>query len=151
MSSKMGKLEEEKRRIVESNEELKNKLRITLHQLEKQSEAMLALRNEKLEMEKCLTVLKHDLRTLNRKLEQEGEARMNSEATLSELKLKFESERSRLSNQLALANEKYSSLDKQIVILSEKLKDKSEAVNRYYNFFYLFKIYNLSFFNFLVI
>lgn len=130
MSRKMGKLEEEKRRIVESNEELESKFRITLHQLEKQSEAMLALRNEKLEIEKCLTVLKHDLRTLNRKLEQEGEARMNSEATLSELKSKFEGERSRLANQLSLANEKYSSLDKQIAILSEKLKAESEAVTR---------------------
>jgi len=129
----MGKLEEEKRRIVETNEELDNKFRITLGQLEKQTENLLVLRNEKLELEKCVTMLKHDLKKLQRKVDQEAEARTTAEQTATELKLAFESERTQrtaLSTNMQVTNEKYSGLEKQLHSLTEKLKAETEAVSR---------------------
>lgn len=133
ISRKVGKLEEEKRRIAESAEELDNKFRITLAQLEKQSESILVLRNEKLEMEKAVTVLKHDLRKLQRKLDQEAEARSASDTTSAEFKAKFETERAQrtqLSNSFQVTSEKYSNLEKQLQILTEKLKTETESVSR---------------------
>ena len=78
MRSKIEKLEHEVCRITSINEEIDNKykwvvhllwililtliifIRITLNQLEKQSETIVQLRNEKLETEKKLTISKHD-------------------------------------------------------------------------------------------
>ncbi|KAH9398937.1 Rho-associated protein kinase 2, partial [Tyrophagus putrescentiae] len=130
LSRKMGKLEEEKRRVVETYEELESKYRLALNQLEKQAEEMASLRNEKLEVEKAVAVLELDFKALRNKHEQEVKAHGTAEATIAELKAKFESDRSRLANQLTLAGEKYSSLEKQIALLSEKLKAESEAVTR---------------------
>lgn len=77
---KIEKLEDELRRISAANEEIDNKyrfiyififgfifnsfsvFRITLSQLDKQSDNLVVLRCEKLELEKSLTVLRHDLK-----------------------------------------------------------------------------------------
>ena len=115
---------------METYEELESKYRLALNQLEKQAEEMASLRNEKLEVEKAVAVLELDFKALRNKHEQEVKAHGTAEATIAELKAKFESDRSRLANQLTLAGEKYSSLEKQIALLSEKLKAESEAVTR---------------------
>ena len=130
---KMVKLEEEKRRFAENNDELNNKYRVTLSQLEKNSESLHVLRNEKLEVEKKLTVLNHDIKKMQRKLDQEAESRTLAEQASADLRAKFESERTQrtaLSNNIAVTNEKYSNLEKQLHILTEKLKSETEAVSR---------------------
>ena len=115
---------------METYEELESKYRLALNQLEKQAEEMASLRNEKLEVEKAVAVLELDFKALRNKHEQEVKAHGTAEATIAELKVKFESDRSLLANQLTLAGEKYSSLEKQNALLSEKLKAESEAVTR---------------------
>ena len=115
---------------METYEELESKYRLALNQLEKQAEEMASLRNEKLEVKKAVAVLMLDFKALRNKHEQEVKAHSTAEATIAELKVKFESDRSLLANQLTLAGEKYSSLEKQNALLSEKLKAESEAVTR---------------------
>ncbi|KAI2798397.1 Rho-associated protein kinase 2, partial [Blomia tropicalis] len=136
LNRKYGKLEEENRRIVEMRDELDAKFRKTVTKMEEQAALIIILRNEKHEMEKAVTVLKHDLKKMQRKLDQEFEAKQSMEQLCSELKIKFESERSQrtaLTNNIQLTNEKYSNLEKQLQLLTEKLMAETEAVTREMN------------------
>lgn len=114
-------------------EELDRKYRQTLSQLDNMSQHeadMGSLRDEKLALEKTVAVLKHDLKESCRKLEQEIEIRRKTEVVVKELSSKLEndqSQRTQLSINLNHAADKISNLEKQMDILSEKLKLETEA------------------------
>lgn len=98
--------------------------------LTQQSSEAVALRDDKLVLEKTVAVLKHDLKEAQRKLEQEHEFRHKLESKLSELSVKVDQEsnyKTQLTINLQHSNEKILLLEKQIESLSEKLKIESEA------------------------
>ncbi|CAG2101932.1 unnamed protein product, partial [Medioppia subpectinata] len=127
---KFEKLEDEIHRITAINKEIDNKYRITLTQLEKQSDNLVALRSEKLEVEKALTVLRHDIKEAQRKYELECDNRRKVEIKVSELWAKLEQEqslRSQLTHSTQHTNDKFVVLEKQFATLSEKFKTESET------------------------
>ena len=98
-------------------------------QLDKQSDNIVLLRCEKLELEKNVTVLKHDIKEVQRKYELECDNRRKVETKMSELWTKLEQEqsvRSQLTHNNQHTNDKFSVLEKQFASLSEKLKTESE-------------------------
>lgn len=128
-------------------------IRITLNQLEKQSETIVQLRNEKLETEKKLTISKHDCKEVRislflyniyfdriikndaflkaqRKLELECENRKKGEIKINELWTKLEQEqnlRSQLTHSAQVNNDKIACLEKQFAAISEKFKAETET------------------------
>lgn len=82
-----------------------------------------------MELEKNVTVLRHDIKEVQRKYELECDNRRKVEVKVSELWTKLEQEqsvRSQLTHTNQHTNEKFSVLEKQFASLSEKLKTESE-------------------------
>lgn len=111
--------------LKKANEELDVKYRITLTQLERVAKDCDAKASEKLEMEKQLTTLSHDIKETSRKLEQEIAAKREAEAKASDLWTKLEQEVNK-TNQLSYSAEKMSALEKQNSLLAEKVQQESE-------------------------
>lgn len=113
--------------------DLDKKYRLTLSQLEdvsRQESNVGSLRDDKLSLEKTIAVLKHDLKESSRRFEQEIDLRMRAESKVKELVVKVEEQQScrvQMTMNIQHSQEKITSLEKQIEIISEKLKVETEA------------------------
>ena len=114
-------------------DDLDRKYRQTLQQLEdvsRQESRVGSLRDDKLSLEKTVAVLKHDLKESSRRFEQEIDLRMKAESKMKELAAKVEenqSQRVQMGINLQHSQEKITSLEKQLEIISEKLRLETEA------------------------
>lgn len=130
---KMDQLTSEVKSLKQVNEELEQKYRFVLGQLDSltdQKENIGSLRDDKLSLEKSLAVLRHDFKESQRKLEQEQELRKKAEQRANELWSKLEHDqnyRMQLSMNVQHANEQIAALEKQLTTVSEKHKFESEA------------------------
>lgn len=129
---KIEKLDCELQRLNSVNNELDNKYRFALNQLENfanQQETISFLQSENRDMEKSIALLKHDLKESQRKLENELENRRKADAKVQEIWGRLEHEqnlRAQMSASTQQVGEKASSLEKQLRELNEKLKLEAE-------------------------
>ncbi|XP_022252479.1 rho-associated protein kinase 2-like isoform X2 [Limulus polyphemus] len=130
--NKLESMENQLFNLRNQNDELDQKYRVTLNQLEKfahQEKTLYNIRNENRELEKYNALLRHDLRESQRKLENEIESRKKGESKVQELRIKLEQEqglRAQLSSSSQQASDKVASFDKQIRELNEMLKIETE-------------------------
>ncbi|XP_064486905.1 rho-associated protein kinase 1-like isoform X2 [Ornithodoros turicata] len=117
-----------------AKEEVEQKYRLILKQLESRSDQgeQLAQRTaENRELNKRITLLSHDAKEMQRKYENETEHRRKAEAKLQELWSKLESEqgaRAQLLSSSQAASEKAAGLERQLWELNEKLKHEGDTV-----------------------
>ncbi|XP_013777365.1 rho-associated protein kinase 2-like isoform X2 [Limulus polyphemus] len=134
--NKLESLENELYNLRNQNEELEQKYRMSLTQMEKfahQENTIYSIRNENRELEKDNALLRHDLREVQRKLENEIESKRKGEVKLQELRTKLEQEqglRVHLSSSSQQASDKVAAFEKQIRELNEKLKMEAENNNK---------------------
>ncbi|XP_037977212.2 rho-associated protein kinase 2 isoform X2 [Plutella xylostella] len=79
---------------------------------------------------KELALLRHDLREVQRKAEQEADARRKAEASHADAKRRFEEEQNKRVKEMAnmqMYNDKINALEKQLLEVREKLKQEAEA------------------------
>ncbi|XP_076341075.1 rho-associated protein kinase 2-like [Tachypleus tridentatus] len=114
------------------NDQLDKEYRVALNQLEtfvNQEKTLYNVCEENRELQKDNTLLRHDLRESQRKLENEIESRKKGECNIQELRMKVEEEqvlRVQLSSLSQQASDKVASFDKQIRELNEMLKIETE-------------------------
>lgn len=127
------RLEEELAQLREAKEEAEHKYRHTLKQLEsvsQQSEQVSLLASDNRELNKKMTLLSHELKESQRKLEAEAEHRRKAELRVQELVGRLECEqqsRSQLATASQAASDKASALEKQLWELNDKLKQEADA------------------------
>ncbi|XP_015781078.1 rho-associated protein kinase 1 isoform X1 [Tetranychus urticae] len=127
-------LQDELKKTRNRNEEIEKAYRVTLAQLDnlsQQSENINSLRSEKLDLEKSLAVIRHDLKETQRRLDHEIESKRKVENKNNDLWTKLEQEqnlRSKLNQTVQNSNEKIVNLEKQISILTDKYKNETESV-----------------------
>ena len=114
--------------------DLDKKYRTVVGQLEDVSRQELSnvgsLRDDKLSLEKTVAVLKHDLKESSRRFEQEIDLRIKAESKMKELAAKVEeiqSVRVQMAMNIQHSQEKITSMEKQLEVISEKLKVETEA------------------------
>uniref|UniRef100_A0A8D8YBQ4 Rho-associated protein kinase let-502 n=1 Tax=Cacopsylla melanoneura TaxID=428564 RepID=A0A8D8YBQ4_9HEMI len=121
---------ERERREISQLEERQKQLSV---QYEAVSQRETALRDEMVQLEKNLTILRHDLKESQRRADIESELRKKAEMNLLEYKRKLEDEqnkRTREMNNNQQTNDKIASLEKQISDMHEKLKMEAETATR---------------------
>lgn len=132
VKNKIEKLEGDLLKLKSINEELDQKYRITLNQLEnfvQQEETLKNLQGENRELEKKVAFLKHDLKEAQRKFENEIENRRKGEAKAQELWNRLEQEqglRTQMSVSSQQIGEKVVNLEKQLRELNDKLKTEAD-------------------------
>ncbi|KAF4532249.1 hypothetical protein B566_EDAN004335 [Ephemera danica] len=109
-----------------SFEELQTKHRTIVAQLEELRQREAEARAEATEFEKTVTILRHDLKELQRKVESESESRRNVETNLARAQKRLDEELSKKGREAA-ASERAISLDKQVSELQDKLKAETET------------------------
>ncbi|KAI5742026.1 hypothetical protein M8J77_002303 [Diaphorina citri] len=122
-------LERERREM----SQLEERQRQLSEQYEAVSARETALRDEMGQLEKNLTILRHDLKESQRRADNESELRKKAEVNLQEYKRKLEDEqnkRTREMNNNQQTNDKIASLEKQISDMHEKLKTEAETATR---------------------
>ncbi|KAJ8687284.1 hypothetical protein QAD02_023078 [Eretmocerus hayati] len=121
---------DKERKLVEQLE-IKQKTLIT--QLENISQKESELREESIRADKELTLLRHNCKEAQRRVDQETEIRRKAEQLLSELKKKFDDEqtkRARDASTTQQTSEKITSLEKQVKEMQTKLERETETVSR---------------------
>ncbi|KAJ8974808.1 hypothetical protein NQ317_000409 [Molorchus minor] len=112
---------------------LETKQRKLLSQLETLAQRECDIREEATKYEKENTILKHNCKELQRKVECESEKRKNTEKMLADLKKRYEEEqnkRTREMNNNQQHNDKIHMLEKQVNEMQEKLKVETETCQR---------------------
>ncbi|KAF7492119.1 Rho-associated protein kinase 1 [Sarcoptes scabiei] len=130
ISNKMTLLEKEKLKIVESNEELDHKFRISMMEIEKHKETIDSLHNEKAYLEKHLNTLRQNLIQVQANLNQERESKQLVDQTLIEFKKKFETEKKQWIRTQFSLTEKSTKLGKKINLLTEMLQKEKDNCSR---------------------
>ncbi|KAH9364796.1 hypothetical protein HPB48_012729 [Haemaphysalis longicornis] len=126
-------LQEEVARLQEAKDEAEQKYRHTLQQLEsvsQQSEQAALVAADNRELKKKMTLLSHEVKESQRKLEAEAEHRRKAELKAQELAGRLECEqqsRSQLATASQAASDKASALEKQLWELNDKLKQEADA------------------------
>lgn len=121
---------DKQRRHVES---LEAKQRALTSQLDQLSGREVELREELSKSEKELTLLRHNYKEAQRRMEHESEARKKSEGLLGELKKKFDEEQTRRARDASnshQSSERITALEKQIKEMQSKLERETETVTR---------------------
>ncbi|XP_068083475.1 rho-associated protein kinase 2 [Anabrus simplex] len=123
LSELENKLQQE-RQLVEA---LEAKRCTLLGQLEELAHSELELRDKASQLEKSLTIAKHDLKEAQRKAENESDLRRKTESLLQDLKRKLEDEQNKRTREM---NNNQQVNDK-INILEKQLSDMQETSTRY--------------------
>lgn len=128
--SKLEMLLEREKSNVES---LESKQRILIAQLDNLAQREMEVREEATKYEKELTLLRHNYKELQRKVDSESDLRRKTEKLLAELKKRLEEEqnkRRRAMNNNQQHNDKISLLEKQLMDVQEKLKVETDNCQR---------------------
>ncbi|XP_031788624.1 rho-associated protein kinase 1 isoform X4 [Nasonia vitripennis] len=121
---------DKERKIVE---QLESKQKALASQLESITQSEAELREEAARADKELTLLRHNCKEAQRRVEHETETRRKAESLLVDLKKKFEEEQSRRARDASTTqqtSEKITSLEKQIKEMQTKLERETETVTR---------------------
>lgn len=132
-NEKLKKLENLLEREKNNVETLENKQRILIAQLDSLAQRESELRDEASKYEKESTILRHNLKDIQRKLESESELRKKTEKMLNDFKKRYEDEhnkRTREMNNNQQHNDKINMLEKQMLEFQEKLKVETENSQR---------------------
>ncbi|CAN7975000.1 unnamed protein product [Ixodes persulcatus] len=127
-------LQEEVVKLRGAKEEVEQKYRLTLKQLEslsQQTEQVSVLASDNRELNKKITLLSHESKESQRKYENECDNRRKLELKVQELWSKLECEQSSRAQLVAASqasSEKASGLEKQLWELNDKLKQEGDAV-----------------------
>ncbi|KAK4317608.1 hypothetical protein Pmani_011315 [Petrolisthes manimaculis] len=114
-------------------EELGDKYRITLAQLDALTRKDLERQQEKRDLERKLALLQHDLKEAQRKVDNEAESRKKLDGLYQEVKKKLEDEQNKHTRDLSSArhvHEKLNTLEKQLKETQDKLKQESDNNSR---------------------
>lgn len=114
-------------------ENLETKTKILVAQLDVIARRESELREDAIKSEKEITILKHTVKEIQRKADNEGELRRKTEALLLDYKKRLEEEqnkRTREMNNNQQHNDKINQLEKQVAEMQEKLKGESDTVQR---------------------
>ncbi|XP_047365122.1 rho-associated protein kinase 2 isoform X2 [Vespa velutina] len=128
--SQLENLLERERRQIESMEARQRALSV---QLETMTRRETELREEAGRADKELTLLRHNYKEAQRRVEHETEARRKAESLLMELKKKFDEEQSRRARDASNSQqtfERVNTLEKQIKEMQSKLERETETVTR---------------------
>lgn len=128
--SKLEMLLERERSNVES---LESKQRILIAQLDNLAQREMEVRDEATKYEKELTLLRHNYKEIQRKVDNESDLRRKTEKILAELKKRLEEEqnkRRRVMNNNQQHNDKINMLEKQLMDVQEKLKVEADNCQR---------------------
>lgn len=132
-SSQMKKFEMLLEREKNTVETLENKQRILIAQLDNLAQRESEVREEASKYEKESTILRHNIKDLQRKLESESELRKKTDKMLNDFKKRYEDEhnkRTREMNNNQQHNDKINMLEKQMLEFQEKLKVEAESTQR---------------------
>lgn len=114
-------------------ENLETKTKILVAQLDTLARRESELREDTIKSEKEITILKHNVKEIQRKADNESELRRKTEAILNDFKKRLEDEqnkRTREMNNNQQHNEKINQLEKQVADMQEKFKSENENVQR---------------------
>lgn len=114
-------------------ENLENKQKGLIMQIEELTRQEVQLRDELMVSEKELTILKHSYKEMQRKTENEGELRRKTEMILNDYKKRLEDEQNKRTKEMnnnQQHNDKINMLEKQVADMQEKLKAESDSVQR---------------------
>lgn len=128
--SKLNMLLEHEKSNVES---LESKQRILIAQLDNLAQREMEIREEATKYEKELTLLRHNYKEVQRKVDNETELRRKTEKILMDVKNRLEEEQNKrrlVMNNNQQHNDKISMLEKQLNEAQEKLKVETENCQR---------------------
>lgn len=131
--SKLSQLESLLERERGQVEALETRHRALVAQLEVVTRRETEVREEAARADKELTILRHNYREVQRRVEHETEARKKSEAMLLELKKKFDDEQTRRARDASnsqQSSERVLTLEKQIKEMQSKLERETESASR---------------------
>ncbi|XP_043288732.1 rho-associated protein kinase 2 isoform X2 [Venturia canescens] len=131
--SKLSQLESLLERERGQVEALETRHRALVAQLEVVTRRETEVREEAARADKELTILRHNYREVQRRVEHETEARKKSEAMLLELKKQFDDEQTRRARDASnsqQSSERVLTLEKQIKEMQSKLERETESASR---------------------
>lgn len=112
---------------------LESKQRVLIAQLDNLAQREMEVREEATKYEKELTLLRHNYKEIQRKVDNESDLRRKTEKMLAELKKRLEEEqnkRRRIMNNNQQHNDKINMLEKQLMDVQEKLKVETDNCQR---------------------
>ncbi|XP_076066939.1 rho associated coiled-coil containing protein kinase isoform X2 [Oratosquilla oratoria] len=114
-------------------DELENKYRVTLNQLDLMTRQEQERQTEKRDLDRKLALLQHDMKEAQRKADQEAEGRKKFDGLYQEVKKKLEEEQNRRTRDLSSAmhaNDKLNHIEKEVKELQEKLKQETDIATK---------------------
>lgn len=118
-------------RLAELNQILEGKLQTALVTVDKQNQDISLLSKDKCDLEKCLAVLGNECKDWETKFTSEVELKVNAEKRLFEYKAKLDEQttvNTKLNSTVTALTEKCSNMEKQVSLISDKLKVEKENV-----------------------
>lgn len=132
-NAQVSKLEMLLEREKSNVEALESKQRVLIAQLDNLAQREMEVREEATKYEKELTLLRHNYKEIQRKVDNESDLRRKTEKMLAELKKRLEEEqnkRRRVMNNNQQHNDKINMLEKQLMDVQEKLKVETDNCQR---------------------